>query len=40
MAFYNYCWRIDTLNTSPAHEAGICNRRWTVEELFDHVMAL
>jgi IS1 family transposase len=40
MCWYNFCWKVSTLNTSPAHEAGICNHRWTVEELFDHVMAL
>jgi IS1 family transposase len=39
MCWYNYCWKISTLKTSPAHAAGIANRQWSLGELYDHVLA-
>ncbi len=40
VAHYNFCWSDRTLKgRSPAMMAGITSRPWSMEELFEKVMA-
>ena len=40
LCYYNFCWQHATLKgRSPAMMAGITSRPWSIEELFDKVMA-
>src|SRR5204862_6913121 len=40
VAYYNYVWQHKTLGgRSPAMAAGVTSRPWSMEELFDRVMA-
>lgn len=36
-AYYNYCWTVKTLKTTPAVAAGINDRRWTIIDLYAHL---
>jgi hypothetical protein len=38
VAYYNYCWVLSTLGTTPAVAAGIAKHRYNVEELYRLVM--
>ncbi len=37
MACYNYCWRVETIKTSPAAKYGLTNRVWKFSELYYHL---
>ena len=40
VAYYNFCWSHKTLGgRSPAMAAGVSSRPWSMEELFERVMA-
>lgn len=40
MAYYNFCWQHKTLGgRTPAMAAGLTSRPWSMEELFERVMA-
>ena len=40
LCYYNFCWQHATLKgRSPAMMAGITSRPWSIDELFDRVMA-
>jgi IS1 family transposase len=36
IAYYNFCWKHGTLNTSPAVAAGLTDHVWTVRELLEN----
>ena len=39
VAYYNFCWMHASLNGTPAMAAGVTGHPWSIEELWDRVMA-
>jgi IS1 family transposase len=39
VAYYNFCWMHKSLNGTPAMAAGVAGHPWSMDELFDLVMA-
>jgi IS1 family transposase/transposase-like protein len=35
--YYNYCWKLKTLKTTPAVAAGVVGEKWKLKELYSHV---
>ena len=38
-AYFNYCWRPRTTRITPAMAAGVTDKLWSVEDLYDHLNA-
>ncbi|MSR56981.1 MAG: hypothetical protein EXS05_04840 [Planctomycetaceae bacterium] len=39
VAYYNFCWMHASLKGTPAMAAGVSSRPWSIEELYERVMA-
>ena len=39
MAYYNFCWMHATLGKTPAMAAKVASHPWSIEELYERVMA-
>lgn len=39
VTYYNFCWKHATLRMTPALAAGVVDEFWTIERLYDEVMA-
>src|SRR5262249_39958372 len=37
MVSYNYCWKVQTLKTTPAVAAGLSANVWTHKEMYEHL---
>jgi hypothetical protein len=37
LAVYNYCWRVRTIKTTPAVQAGIAGKRFSFDDLYCHL---
>jgi hypothetical protein len=37
MAYYNFCWRPGKLRVTPAMAAGVTDRLWWMEDLFEAI---
>jgi hypothetical protein len=41
LAYYDYCWQHATLGgRTPEMAAGLAGRPWSIEELYERVMAI
>ena len=39
VAYYNFCWMHGSLNGTPAMAAKVASHPWSIEELYERVMA-
>jgi hypothetical protein len=39
VAYYNFCWMHATLGKTPAMAAKVASHPWSIEELYERVMA-
>jgi len=39
VSYYNFCWMHASLNGTPAMAAGVASHPWSIEELYERVMA-
>ncbi len=37
VTYYNYCWRLRTIKTTPAVQAGLIGVEWKIEDLYEHL---